>query len=161
MKRLLRRVVVIMSAATLTACELPVTFHRSSSSPEQAPIPEETLERVKAEQLTAAQAESLLSAPDASVEGDAPAIAYLRCETRYGKSILVVLMVPTPLVGDWSESSCQVVGIWFDAEGRAATVKTESGGYEDYGQVCALQPWLESGSYRACYPADWFFEKKD
>lgn len=154
--------VLIMSAATLSACgDLPVTYHRSPSSPEQGPIPEETLERVKAERLTAAQAESLLGAPDASVEGDAPAIAYVRCETRYGKAIAVVFMVPTPIVSDWSESSCQVVGIWFDAEGRAATVKTESGGYEDYGQLCALRPWLESGTYRACLPADWFSQKKD
>jgi hypothetical protein len=162
MKRLLHPLVVILGTGTLSACgELPVTFHRSPSSPELAPIPEETLQRIKAERLTSVQIESLLGPPDASLEGDTPAIAYSRCEIRYGKTIVVVLMVPTPIVGDWSGSSCQVVGIWFDAEGRAATVQTESGSYEDYGQLCALQPWLESGEYRSCHPGDRFFQEKD
>jgi hypothetical protein len=107
------------------------------------------------------QIESLLGPPDASVDADTPAIAYRRCETRYGKTIVVVLLVPTPIVGDWSESSCQVVGIWFDAEGRAATVQTESGSYEDYGYFCALQPWLKSGEYRSCHPGDRAFQDKD
>lgn len=162
MRRLPHALIVIMSMATLSACgDLPVTFHSTASSPAQAPIPAETLKRVKAERLTAAQVESLIGAPDASLEGDTPAIAYVRCETRYGKTIGVVLMVPVPVVGDWSESSCQVVGIWFDAEGRAATVQTESGSYEDYGQLCALRPWLESGTYRACHPADEYFREKN
>jgi hypothetical protein len=162
MKRLLRRMALVMSATILSACgDLPVTYHRSPSSPELAPIPTATLERIKAERLTSVQIESLLGPPDASLEGDTPAIAYSRCETRYGKTIVVVLMVPTPIVGDWSESSCQVVGIWFDAEGRAATVRTESGSYEDYGQLCALRPWLESGEYRSCHPGDQYFQEED
>lgn len=156
MRRLLHLVVVVVSAALLSACgDLPVTYHRSG----QAPIPEETLERISAERLTVAQVELLVGAPDASVEGDKPAIAYSRCETRYGKAIPVVLIVPAPVVGEWSESSCQVVGIWFDAEGRAATVQTESGSWEDYGQLCALPPWLESGTYRSCHPGDKYFDE--
>jgi len=156
MRPLLRPVVVIVTAVMLSACgELPVTYHRFG----QLPIPEETLERIKAERLTVAQVELLVGAPDATVEGDTPAIAYSRCETRYGKAIPVVVIVPAPVVGDWSESSCQVVGIWFDTEGHAATVQTESGSYEDYGQLCALRPWLESGTYRSCHAGDRYFDE--
>jgi hypothetical protein len=96
----------------------------------------------------------LLGEPDASIEGDTSAIAYSRCEISSGKTIGVVLMVPVPIVGDWSDSACQVVGVWLDTDGHAAAVKAEWGPYEEYGQICALRPWLEGGAVRACHPDD-------
>ena len=155
MRRLLPPAVVVISAVMLPACgELPVTYHASPLHPGEAPIPEESLQRIKAERLNRAQVQSLLGEPDASIEGDTSAIAYSRCEIQSGKTIGVVLMIPVPIVGDWSDSSCQVVGVWFDVEGYAATVKAEWGRYEEYGQVCALRPWLEGGTVRACHPDD-------
>lgn len=113
-------------------------------------VPNETVQQIKADRMTAAQVTALFGEPTFSVNGDAPAIAYLHCATVPAEHcLMVILLIPIPAPAGVCppENQCQLVGIWFDATGHAVRTKSETGIlYEG----CHLPVWLRNRGVKAC-----------
>ncbi len=112
-------------------------------------VPTDTVQQIKTDRLTPAQIKARLGEPDSSVDGDTPAIAYLRCNAVPAEHCFaVVFLVPIPVPAEsCTQNQCQLVGVWFDATGHAVQTKSETGTLR---QDCHLPVWLRNHGNKEC-----------